>query len=411
MKSKKVFYGWYVVAACFVMLCCSVGIAWNCLSQFVKPICDDLGYSRSQVALVQTILYGVNLCMSLLAGKVFKVFRLSSLLKVGTFILPVGWVMMSMGNSLLWFYLASAVSTLGIFCIGMMPASIIINNWFHAKVGTVMGLTFMGSGFGGMLFNSICGVLLTNFGWRTTFIILAGVILVLVLPCTFFVIRVYPNEMGLMPYGEKPAADSAAKAAPVTGKTFGKTVKTFKFWAVASCLVLYGIPSNMLTQTVSPHLTDIGYSLQFAANMAAVFMGCLAAGKVLLGMIFDKAGVRTGAMLVYACAICSLTGLYFAGNAPMIALGAVGAGLACSFGTVGLPLITRDFFGTRDYTAIYGVISASNSLGGMLSPIFSNGIFEAAGSYNPAYLIGMGMVAAVAVIMFVSLSKKVSAEN
>ena len=406
MKEKKVFYGWYVVAACFVMLCCSVGIAWNCLSQFIKPICDDLGYSRSQVALVQTILYGVNLCMSLLAGKTFKTFKLSTLLKVGTFILPLGWIMFSMGNTILWFYLASAISTLGIFCIGMMPSSIIINNWFHEKVGTVMGLTFMGSGFGGMLFNSVCGVLLTHFTWRTTFMIFAGIIFVLVAPCTFFIIKVTPQEKGLLPYGQKAVASD--NKPELTGLTFKETLGTVRFWAVAGCLVLYGIPSNMLTQTVSPHLSDIGYSLTFAANMAAVFMGSLAVGKLLLGMIFDKAGVRAGAMLVFACAIVSLTGLYNSASPFMLIPAAVGCGLACSFGTVGLPLITRDFFGNRDYTAIYGLISASNSLGGMLSPIYSNGIFEAAGSYNPAYLIGIGLVAAVAIVMFFALSKKIT---
>jgi len=409
MKTKKVFYGWYVVAACFVMLCASVGIAWNCVSQFIKPICDDLGYGRAQVSIIQTVLYAVNLIMALLAGKIYGTFSIKGMMKFGTFLLPLAWVGFSFGSSLLWFYACSAIATVGIFCTSLMSVSMILNNWFHEKIGTIIGLTFMGTGFGGMLFNSVTGVLMENFGWRMSFVILAGIMFVLIFPCAFFIIKVTPQEMGLTPYGVKEqTASSEAKA--LTGLTFADTLKTAKFWLICLALALYCIPTNNLLQTVAPHLSDVGYSLSFSANVTAISMGSLALGKFLLGIIIDKIGMRNSALLVNGCVIVSLFGLYMAKSMPMLIIFLVFSGLGCSFGTVATPIIATNYFGTRDYSAIYGVVSAAASIGGVLAPIVAGSVYEMAGTYNPAYLLGVGITVFVAVTLHIFLSKKFEAK-
>ncbi len=402
MKKQKLFYGWYVVAACFIMLAASVGIAWNCVSQFIKPICDDLGYNRAQVAVIQTILYGVNLVMALLAGKIYKTFSIAGMLKFGTFLLPLAWVGFSRGNSLMWLYACSAIATVGIFCTSLMSVSMILGNWFHQKIGTIIGLTFMGTGFGGMVFNSVTGVLLEKFGWRVSFAILAAIMFVLIFPCTFFVIKVTPQEMGLTPYGQKEQTETAA----LTGLTFAQTLKTPKFWFICLALALSNIPSNNLMQTVAPHLSDVGYSMTFAANMAAVAMGSLAVGKFLLGIIIDKTGMRISALLVNGCVLVSLLGLFFAQSMPMLIIYLIFSGLACSFSTVAGPIIATRYLGTRDYSALYGLVGAASSVGGVLAPLVANGIYEMAGTYNLAYILGCVVSVAVAVILFFFFAPK-----
>jgi len=406
MAKKKIFYGWYVVAACFVLLTGSVGIGWNCLAQFIKPICDDLGYSRPAVAAILTILYGVFLVLCIAAGRIFSVFRQASLMKVGVFLLPLCWVAFSFASSLIWLYVCTAVTTFAIFTIGNVPCSIILNNWFVDKIGFVTGLTFMGGGIGGMLFNSLTGVLLTHFGWRNTFLILAAVIFVIVYPCVFFIIRVDPREMGLTPFGAAaPTADGASADAPTDGYTFAQVSKMPFFWVICGSIILFGIPGNTILQTISPHLTDIGFDLTFAANMTALCMGAMAAGNLALGVINDKFGIKIATLSSTLATALGLLGLYLAKNPVFLVLTAFGTALGSSFGSVSTPVITRTLFGSRDFSSIYGFINACSSCGGMLAPIICNAIFEAAGSYDPAFLVTIGISLAVTAVFALSLKK------
>ena len=50
-KGGRVFYGWFIVAACFLIMSVSIGILNNATGVYVKPVCEDMGFSRQQMAL------------------------------------------------------------------------------------------------------------------------------------------------------------------------------------------------------------------------------------------------------------------------------------------------------------------------------------------------------------------------
>ena len=162
----------------------------------------------------------------------------------------------------------------------------------------------------------------------------------------------------------------------------------------------------MLNQTVYAHMTDVGYSITTAANITAAVMASMAISKIVLGAAYDKLGVRTASLFVCLCLLISYLGLYYASSMVMVVITIIFIGTACSFGTMANPAITRTVFGTRDYAAIYGIIGAFGSMGGMITPIFSNSIFEATGSYNLANLIGVGMTVLLAIIIIAATASK-----
>lgn len=408
MKEKKLFYGWYVVFASFIMLAASIGIGWNGISPLIKPICEDMGYTRPQIAMCQTVLYGGYLVLCLLSGKIFKAFSMKALLKVGTFIMPISWIIFSRANSLFMFYLAIAISTVGVFCVGMMPVSIILGNWFHEKTGFVIGMTFMGSGFGGMCFNSLTGILTENFGWRVCVLVMAIIMLVLIFPCAWFVIKIHPAEMGLKPLGDRDdtPAESAAPTVQLTGYTLQECYRLPKFWLVCLVIILNTMPANNSLYLISPHLSDLGYSLTFAANMSAIAMGSMALGKFALGILHDKLGVRGACCLATFSGFVAMVGLYFTKNPIFLVFVFLGVALSPSFGSVSLPLLSKACFGEKDHGAIYGVISAVSSLGGMFVPMISNLMFEALGSYNLVFILCGALALSASLGFFLVLPSK-----
>ena len=68
-------------------------------------------------------------------------------------------------------------------------------------------------------------------------------------------------------------------------------------------------------------------------------MAALAAGKMLLGIIFDKAGLKRASQLSVFCGALGLLGMILCKNPMFLPLIVIGQCLGSSFGTVAVPIL------------------------------------------------------------------------
>ncbi len=402
---KKFFYGWVIVGASFVVMALTMGIVTNCASLFVKPLCDDLGISRQAAGWITTIIYAGQLVAALFSGKIFSTVETRVVMKFCSIGLAVGLLCYSFASQLWQFYLISAL--LGI-CLGwghMVPLSMILGNWFHEKQGLALGTAFMGSGVGGMLFNSLTGVLLEAWGWRTTYQIHAALIFFLLVPIVFFVLRTRPEDMGLEPLGGYPQANPQTGVQPQVGWTLGQILKRPSFWAFCGIALISEIAMNGLMLNVSPHISESGYSTSFAANISALCMGSLALGKFLLGEFYDRMGPKRATVWPYVCTIIGLFGAalarYPVALVPMVCC----CGIGGAYGSVGFPILIRSYYGSKDYGSIYGLVIAVLRLGDMITPVFMGAVFDTMGTYVPAYWLMLAATLVVGVGCILNLQR------
>ena len=90
-----------------------------------------------------------------------------------------------------------------------MPATLVINNWFHKRAGLVLGIALASSGVAGAMVAPLCSSLILRLGWRPAIALIGLLALVLLLPATVLILRLTPQEMGCAPYGEERSADGA----------------------------------------------------------------------------------------------------------------------------------------------------------------------------------------------------------
>ena len=241
---KEMHYGWVIVGAVFLIMAAAWGIVYNCSSLFIDPISDELGFSRSQINATMTIRAACQMGVSLFAGKIFKRFDIKGVMKVASIVLVVSFFTFSFAVSLWSFYLITFISSISITLIAIIPLSIIISNWFDEKKGTALGIAFMGSGVGGMIFSSLTGIWIEAYGWRVAYQILALSMGVIIIPSIFFIIKLYPREKGLQPVGvSKESAESFA-AKGNFGVTLAEAMKSVKFWALNLSSILLFIMIN-----------------------------------------------------------------------------------------------------------------------------------------------------------------------
>ena len=83
-KKGRIFYGWYIVAAGFLVMFCSIGIVNNCSGLYIKPVCDDMGFSRGAMGVNMTILSACQMIVALFGGKIFVRFDVRSIIRFST---------------------------------------------------------------------------------------------------------------------------------------------------------------------------------------------------------------------------------------------------------------------------------------------------------------------------------------
>ena len=69
---KKAFYGWKIVIASTIILAVGLGMFNSTNSIFVKPVCDSLGFGRSQFTLHRTIMTLTSACIMPVYGKAIQ---------------------------------------------------------------------------------------------------------------------------------------------------------------------------------------------------------------------------------------------------------------------------------------------------------------------------------------------------
>lgn len=412
-KKGKIFYGWYVVAAGCVAIAMTTGVVSNCFSQFIKPVCADMGITRQEMSMIQTVFSFSSMAFAMVWGGLSKRIDLHKAMCICSIVMPMIYACYGLMQKIWMGYVISVVITPFFFIISMTVFNYIIGNWFVKNRGLAIGLASMGSGIGGMIMNTVVSQLIIYFGWRATYWILAVIIFVLVVPLMILVVREKPEDKGLKPYGvEEIEAVQAAGREPGSsgmqfeGYTFSEALRMPVFWAVAFCSVSVVMAICAFYQTLAPHLSDSGYSVTFAALMTSVSMGALAIGKVMLGRMFDKLGIRKAVTIACSCTFIGLLGMMFCKNPVALVVIVLGVGLGCSFGAICMPIITQNVFGMKDYNSIYSKLTAATGLGSAIAPVITGRTYDICGSYIPAY-VGAAAITLVSIaVLLAALPKR-----
>ncbi|UWD50012.1 MFS transporter [Clostridioides difficile] len=402
-KSGKGFFkGWLVVFAGLILMISVYGIVNNCASLFIKPVTEDLGFSRSEFSLYYTVIALSTMVIALFMGKLAKKFKIKSIMLVGCVLAGIGYIGYSYANSIYVFYLMSIFSGLGLGMTTLTPLSIIISNWFVEKRGLALGLTFMGSGVGGMIFNPVANYIILNYGWRQSYLVLGIIILVTTIPIVLIFMSEKPSDKGLLPYGyensSKSVLDTSAK-----GVMLGEAVKTKIFWIMVVGLILITIIAMGVQMHIASYLTDIGYSPTFAASVISINMGVVILGKILLGYIFDKIGCEKGVIFVGLQVFLGVLALLFASKYPAIIVFIICWGIGNCMGTIVPALITSEIFGKKDYSTIVGVVNAVVLLGAALGSAVTGKLYDISGGYTLAWMTYLVLTVIMVGLILISL--------
>jgi MFS family permease len=390
---RQVLPSYRPLAATFVTLALVYGV-WYAYSVFLVALLQDFGWSRSVLAgafSVFTLVHGgLGPPLGWLAGR-----------------LGPRWVVLAggllLGGALLldgaiaapWhLYLAFGLLTaLGVATAGWVPAVILVQRWFPQRIGTALGVTSAGIGFGIFLVVPLCQWLIDHLGWRWAFRAMGVLIAAWVVPATLWLVRDSPAASAV---AEAPAL-AAEPADPAEDLTLGRAIREARFWLLGTLQGCVALTNQMLLVHQVAYLVDHGIPPLSAAAVVGVIGLASVAGKVGGGWMSDVLDRRVVYTLGMALVSASIAALGLLALHPMVALAFVYAillGVGYGIPAAITPAVISDAFRTRHFGAIFGTLQVANAIGGSLGPWIAGHVFDATGGYAPAF--ALGIISAVA---------------
>ena len=402
-ESRKIFWGWFVVAGAFLLMALTYGARYS-FGLFVQPLAADNGWSRSVVSLAASINLLVYAAGGVWSGRLLDRVSPRWIATAGAAACAAGFFLCAGASGPLQFYLAYGVLFgFGSSWTGTVTVTSSVGKWFSRRRGTAIGISSMGVSFGTITLTPATAYLLEHFGWQSGFVfmglalLIPGILIAHILLC-----RTVPEDYGLTPDGEAPPAverTTVSTTPPNPGPAAaGPPGRDPRFWVLALCHGTAVMTALMAFVHQVPYAVDQGIdTMAAAASLAAMGVAGLL-GQFFFGWLSDRIGdPKHAASLGYLFMAAGTLILIHARSVETLMAYAFVFGFG--YGCLGplLPIIAAGRFGRQRMGAIYGLLTFFVvGIGGSLGPFIGGLLYDTTGTYITAWWLNAGLLAAAA---------------
>ncbi|HYA28126.1 MAG TPA: MFS transporter, partial [Acidobacteriota bacterium] len=295
------FYAWLIVAVAMIAGFISSGVSNVTMAVVLKPISEDLGWSRTVTAAAITLgSFGGGL-LAPLFGPMADRYGPRVLLPLGGVIVGL----LSIGVSLStqpWQFYATFVPARALtefLLCGVVPYTAVAN-WFHAKRPRAMGLVAMSTPLGSAAMILIYQFLVLHYGWRSAFLVLGWAYLILVVVPGAIFLRRQPEDLGMFPDGVAPTLHPDAAPDPIVklSHSFEPTwsraaaMRTTTLWLLVASAFLASLGTGGIAFHTVAYFTDVNIVPAAAAGALSMMALSGALGNGIWGALAERISPR-----------------------------------------------------------------------------------------------------------------------
>jgi len=388
-----IFYGWWIVLATSLIHIWGAGTFYYGFTAFFNPIVDELGWSYAATSFAASLRSIEGGIASPLVGFATDRYGARRLLVLGSILGGLGFILLARIQTLGSFYLIFIFLSVGSSLLFPVPGWTAVANWFVKKRGIALGTLSATMGIAGLIIYLV-NWLIGLYGWRQTLVILGIGMWAIGIPSAL-VVRTRPEPYGLLPDGDEALplkhGLSTVTLSPEAPKgqefTARAALRTRAFWMLAILVTLSAAALHAVVVHIMPYLVSIHFSRETAGLTASLLILVSAMGRFVLGWLTNRVDTRylmALALLLQALGLLALTCVQGLGMAALF-VGLFGPGYG---GVITLRLTMQaEFFGSKAFGAIQGIMMAILIIGTMASPLLAGYCFDIYGTYRPAWLM------------------------
>ena len=415
-NSSALYYGWFVVGASFLMLLLSVGIQ-SSFGNFLKPMSVEFGWDRATASLPAAVGILMNGLFQPFVGRIVDRIGPRRVITLSMLLLAVSTAALA-ATSGIW-YLTGVYGVffaLGISGAGAIPNTTMVARWFIQQRGRAMGLVNAGGSVGQLLLIPLSMAIFLQTDWRTTYLVLGGILLVFGVPVAALALRNDPGDMGLRPDGDTaPTSTEQGRAmppvpqqAPLEPSRWQGALSSTPMWLLIGGFFVCGYTVALVSTHFVAFATDRGIAPTTAATALGLLGGCNIIGSLLAGTVSDRIGRKNPLALIYLLRAAAFVFLLTAHTPWMLYLFAIVAGVSW-FSTIPLTVaLTAEIYGVRHMGTLVGIAFTSHQVGGAVSIYLAGWLFDLSGSYTGVYLVGIALLLGAALASYAIQERRYS---
>lgn len=370
----------YRPAAAAFLTMMAMALTSSTLSFFLEPVCTALSISRGSFSLIFSLMSISGALLNPFLGQYVGKKGVRSVLLVCGIWTGVCMFLLSMVQSL-WmlyavgFFMGAMSST----CVALCANVIVQQSYFGSQASGILGGVMAGSGVGGMIFSIVIPQCMAIMGWQGALRVMGICWLVLLWLAAILLGKQKMQTMG------------SGNGAVGLGMTRAEALKSPRLYLMMTVIIIICACCGVQQQLPSL-LSSFGLESGTVSLMISVMTAALAIGKVAQGILYGKLGVKVGGVSMMAVFALGMLAMLLPGLAwPGLLLLAFGLGIYTTL----LPQVTRRIFGSREYAAIWALISTAGSAGTFIANPLWGSIYDLTGSYSIG-LIGCAVLLIIA---------------
>jgi len=408
VAGHPIFYGWYIVFAALVAAMMATGMQVYSLGVFLKPMTDDLGWSRTDLSFGQTV---ATLCSGVVAfwvGPLLDRHGGRVLMVIGAVAMGAGFIALGLVHALWQYYLVKGLLvTAGSALAGLVVVNVAISNWFIRRRGVAIGVAAMGVSFAALFTPYLSTALIEALGWRAAWMILGVTIPLLIVPLSLFVMRRRPEDHGLEPDGGsdgRPPSKARAASMAMQGVSWTRktALRSRSLWLLIVAFSLGSMGLSALFLHLVPYFSDSGLSAGQAASIFGMVGLAGLISKPLWGLALDRFNTSYCAACEFLLMGFGLFAITVVEHVLVLHLAVFVLGLGIGGVSTVQEVIWADYFGRATIGMIRGLTRPFTVLASAGGPVFAALAYDTRGSYEPAFYVFIATYVAAAAVILVT---------
>lgn len=376
-------YAWWRLVVSLALMTLG-GVGMYSVTVVLPRIQADFGVDRGDASLPYTLTmvgFGIG---GILMGKLSDRFGVMVPVLGGAVGLGLGFIAAGAATTLWQFSLAQGL-LIGLLGTSATFAPLVADTsrWFDRRRGIALAICMSGNYVAGAIWPPVTQHFIDHGGWREAYTFIGVFCLISMLPLALVLRRRPPPEAALQAVA--PTAATAPHGDRPLGLSPG-TLQALLCVAGVSCCVAMSMPQVHIVA----YCTDLGFGAARGAEMLSVMLGMGVASRLISGWISDRiGGLRTLLLGSVLQGVALLMFLPFDGLVPLYLIsglfGLFQGGIVPSYA-----LIVREHFAPMQAGVRVGTVLMATLLGMALGGWMSGAIFDLTGSYQAAFLNGIG---------------------
>ena len=417
---ESIFYGWIIIAIAALILYFSGPGQTFSISIFINSYIKDHGWSRSLVSSLYSVAtLTAGFILPVVGRKIDKNGHRKMIVLISSALGITCLWMSFVINPVMLFFGFIFLRLLGQGSMTLIPSTL-VSQWFIKRRGFALSIMTLGGVLGSATFPILNNWLMKNTGIQFAWRVWALLLICLMAPLGWVLIRNKPEDIGLKPDGKVEVKNKEIDMHPskrvLAGEdwTVKEAMKTRAFWLMLFCMTIPSMINTGLTFHMVSIIEEKGFSAAFAAAMISIIAIIQLPLNFIAGFIVDRTKVHILKALNYLVLVAAMMIILYGKSSAILMTYGVFSAVFHAFDSVSTEVLWPNYYGRKYLGSIRSIATTAMVIGSSLGPMPFGYAYDIFGEYKQIILVMAVVPLLGSIAAFISPApkgKKLKGEN